>query len=74
MTRDKVIRIQGDKMCDYLGIPRETKINLGVLQRIEQAEANQKCTVMGKEVTVTMHMKATAGILLKKIKGEKGWE
>lgn len=73
MSRDKVIRIQGDKMCEYLGLPKGTKINLDVLHIIEHAEVNKPCNVMNKDVVITMHMKATAGILIKKINGEKAW-
>lgn len=60
-------------MCEYIGIPKGTKIDLDVLQKIEHAPANEKCTIMGKEILISMSMKGTAGILIKKIREDKAW-
>ena len=67
---DKVIRIQGDKLCDYLGLPAGTKIELKTIKQIATATFGESITLDGKEINLTMHMIGVAKILLEKIEGK----
>lgn len=35
---DKIIRIQGDSLCDHIGLPRGTFIDKDLIERIAKAE------------------------------------
>lgn len=65
----KVIRIQGDKLCDDLGYPKGTKIPIETIEAIASSNFGDVLTIDGKEVKLTMHMVGVAKILLEKIKG-----
>ena len=66
---DKVIRIQGDKLCGYLGLEPGTKIELKTIKQIATATFGDSITLDGKEVKLSMHMIEVAKILLEKIEG-----
>ncbi len=69
MTRhdDKVIRIQGDKLCESLGYEPGTKIKLETIKQIATATFGDTIILDGKEIKLTMHMIGVAKILLEKI-------
>ena len=64
---DKVIRVQGDKLCGYLGLEPGTKIELDVIKQIATATFGESIILDGKEVKPSMHMIGVAKILLEKI-------
>ena len=66
---DKVTRIQGDKLCGYLGLEPGTKIELDVIKQIATATFGESIILDGKEVKLSMHMIGVAKILLEKIEG-----
>ena len=64
----KVIRIQGDKLCESLGYAPGTKIKLETIKQIASATFGDTIILDGKELKLTMHMIGVAKILLEKIK------
>lgn len=67
--KDRVIRIQGDKLCEELGYPKETKIDIEVIREITQLKAGDFVVIDGKSITITPRIFAIAKILLDKIEG-----
>ena len=69
MTRhdDKVIRIQGDKLCESLGLAKGTKIDLELIRKIATSNFGETIRVEGRDVKLSMHMIGVAKILLEKI-------
>lgn len=65
--RDKVIRIQGDKLCLELGYPPETKLDIVLIKQIANSKPGDIIFVENREITITMHMIGVAGILVDKI-------
>jgi len=65
--RDKVIRIQGDKLCLELGYPPETKLDIKLIKQIADSKPGDIITIDGREITITMRMIGVAGILVNKI-------
>jgi hypothetical protein len=70
VQKSKVIRIQGDKLCEMLGLPPKTKIELNVIKEIADAPVKSFVVYNGKNYVVDPSMKAIAGVLLAKIMGE----
>ena len=62
---EKIMRIQADKLCVYLGYEAGTKIPEYMIKII--AGPSEFVIVDGKEVKITPQMRALAGILLEKI-------
>lgn len=67
---DKVIRIQGDKLCESLGFAAGTKIDLDLIRKIATAKFGDIVQVEGRDVKLSMHMVGVAKILLEKIEGK----
>lgn len=67
MTKDKVIRIQGDRLCKYLGYPPGTKIEIEEIRKIANGEMGDIVVANDRSVTITMSMIGIAMILLEKI-------
>lgn len=64
---DKVVRIQGDRLCQFLGYPEGTKIDVAVIRAIANAGAGDLVKVDGKGIVVGMSAIGIAQVLLKKI-------
>ena len=64
---DRVIRIQGDTLCEFLGYPRETKLDIKLIKQIADSKPGDIITINGREITITMRMIGVAGILVNKI-------
>lgn len=67
--KDKVIRIQGDRLCQFLGYPTGTKIDIGIIKAIASANAGDMLVIDGKSVNISMSAIGNATVLLKKIEG-----
>ena len=67
---DKVIRIQGDKLCESLGLPAGTKIELDLIRKIATSQFGDVIQMNGKDIKLSMHMVGVAKILLEKIEGK----
>ena len=64
---DKVIRIQGDKLCECLGLKQGTKIELNIIKQIAASQFGDTITIQGKPITLSMHAIGLSRILLEKI-------
>lgn len=64
---DKVIRIQGDKLCEYLGLKPETKIELSVIKKIASSQFGDTITINGTDIVLSMHAIGIAKVLMEKI-------
>lgn len=64
---DKVIRIQGDKLCEYLGLKQGTKIELNIIKQIASSQFGDTITIQGKSIILSMHAIGVSRILLAKI-------
>lgn len=66
-VKSRVIRIQGDTLCGFLGYPPETKLDIELIKQIANSKPNDIITIDGRNVTITMRMIGVAGILADKI-------
>lgn len=64
---DKVIRIQGDKLCELLGYEKGTKIDVEIIRAIANSEMRDMIVIDGREIELSMRTVAIAKILLEKI-------
>ena len=64
---DKVIRIQGDKLCELLGYEKGTKIDVEIIRSIANSEMMDMIVIDGREIELSMRTVAIAKILLEKI-------
>lgn len=67
--KNRVTRIQGDKLCEELGYPKGTKIDIKIIREITQLKAGDFVVIDGKSITITPRIFAIAKILLEKIEG-----
>jgi len=65
--KDKIIRIQADRLNKSLGLPENTFMPRELLEKVVNAELNEEIVVEGKRVKIGMSAKAHADILLSKI-------
>lgn len=65
MIKEKIIQIQGNKLCKCLGYPPGTKIDINIIKSI--ANGNVGDVVPGTSIAISMSMKGIACILVKKI-------
>ena len=64
---DKVIRIQGDKLCELIGYEKDTKIDVEIIRAIANSEMRDMIVIDGREIELSMRTVAIAKILLEKI-------
>lgn len=64
---DKVIRIQGDKLCELIGYEKGTKIDVEIIRAIANSEMMDVIVIDGREIELSMRTVAIAKILLEKI-------
>jgi C-terminal processing protease CtpA/Prc len=64
---DKVIRIQGDKLCELIGYEKGTKIDVEIIRAIANSEMMDMIVIDGREIELSMRTVAIAKILLEKI-------
>ena len=64
---DKVIRIQGDKLCELIGYEKGTKIDVEIIRTIANSEMMDMIVIDGRGIELSMRMVAIAKILLEKI-------
>ena len=64
---DKVIRIQGDKLCELIGYEKGTKIDVEIIRTIANSEMRDMIVIDGREIELSMRTVAIAKILLEKI-------
>lgn len=64
---DKVIRIQGDKLCELIGYEKGTKIDVEIIRAIANSEMLDMIVIDGREIELSMRTVAIAKILLEKI-------
>ena len=64
---DKVIRIQGDKLCELIGYEKGTKIDVEIIRAIANSETMDMIVIDGREIELSMRTVAIAKILLEKI-------
>ena len=64
---DKVIRIQGDKLCELLGYEKGTKIDVEIIRSIANSEMMDMFVLDGRGIELSMRTVAIAKILLEKI-------
>ncbi len=65
--KDKIIRIQADRLNKALGLPENTFMSRELLMKVANAELNEEIDVEGKRVKIGMSAKARAGLILSKI-------
>lgn len=66
---ERVIRVQGDKLCEELGYPKGTKIDIEIIKEIAKLKAGDFVVVNGKSIKISPRIFAIAKILLDKIEG-----
>ena len=64
--RSNVVKIQGNRLCEQLGLPVGTKIPKNVIEMIAKSKINDVVSVCGKEVVLSPSVIAVAGILVSK--------
>ena len=64
---DKVIRIQGDKLCELIGYEKGTKIDVEIIRTIANSEMMDMIVIDGRGIELSMRTVAIAKILLEKI-------
>ena len=64
---DKVVRIQGDKLCELIGYDKGTKIDVEIIRTIANSEMMDMIVIDGREIELSMRTVAIAKILLEKI-------
>lgn len=64
---DKVIRIQGDKLCGLLGYEKGTKIDVEIIRAIANSEMMDMIVIDGRGIELSMRTITIAKILLEKI-------
>lgn len=64
---DKVIRIQGDKLCELLGYEKGTKIDVEIIRAIANSEMMDMIVIDGRGIELSMRTIIIAKILLEKI-------
>ena len=64
---DKVIRVQGDKLCELIGYEKGTKIDVEIIRTIANSEMMDMIVIDGREIELSMRTVAIAKILLEKI-------
>lgn len=65
---DKVMVIQAERLSKELGIEPGSFFTSKELEQLTTTEANKEIEFRGKKVKITMSAKATAGILLTKVR------
>ena len=64
---DKVIRIQGDKLCELIGYEKGTKLDVEIIRAIANSEMMDMIVIDGRGIELSMRTVAIAKILLEKI-------
>ena len=64
---DKVIRVQGDKLCELIGYEKGTKIDVEIIRTIANSEMMDMIVIDGRGIELSMRTVAIAKILLEKI-------
>lgn len=67
---DKVIRIQGDKLCELLGYEKGTKIDVEIIRSIANSEMMDMIVIDGRGIELSMRTITIAKILLEKIEND----
>lgn len=65
---DKVMVIQAERLSKELNIEPGSFFTLAELEQLTNAEANKQIEFRGKKTNITMSAKATASILLTKVR------
>ena len=68
-TKGKVFQIQYDKLCEELGCPKGTKIDIKTIREITKLKIKDFIVINGKSISITPGIFAIATILLDKIEG-----
>ena len=66
--KQQVIRIQADKLCEMIGIPKGTFISFNLIKAISLTRVGDVVIIEGKEIPVSVHMRGVAQILVEKVK------
>jgi len=66
--KDKIVRIQADKLCGYLGFEAGTKIDKELLKEIATTNHGEHVIINRNEIVVTPRMRGLATIILEKIR------
>ena len=64
---DKVVRIQGDKLCELLGYKKGTKIDIEIIRAVANSEIWDMIVLDGRSVRLSPYALAVAKTLLGKI-------
>jgi hypothetical protein len=64
---DKILKIQSDRLSECLKITPGSKFTREELNALLEAKVNQPSMFRGKEIHVSMSIKACAAIMLEKI-------
>ena len=64
---DKVIRIQGDRLCELIGYEKGTKIDVEIIRTIANSEMMDMIVIDGRGIELSMRTITIAKILLEKI-------
>ena len=67
---DKVIRVQGDKLCELIGYEKGTKIDVEIIRTIANSEMMDMIVIDGRGIELSMRTVAIAKILLEKIEND----
>lgn len=66
--KEKIVRIQADRLCGYLGFEAGTRIDRELLKDIANTNHGEHIIINRAEITVTPRMRGLATIILEKVK------
>ncbi len=66
VDRNKIVRIQADRLCGYLGFEAGTKIGIELLKEIANTNHGEHIIINRNEIIVTPRMRGLATIILEK--------
>lgn len=66
-VKDGIVRVQGDRLADLLGLPHNTYFKREELERITKTNFGDTVMINSKSVKVTFKIKGLASILIGKI-------
>lgn len=66
-TDDKVIRIQADKLCELIGLPKGSYIPRSTIELIAKSKLLTVVNINGRDIKVTPSLIAVAQVILGKI-------
>lgn len=67
----KIIRIQADKLCEQLGLPKNTYLELSELQLLANSSPMKSIEFRGKSLEITFSIHTNAQLILDKISSTK---